>query len=64
MNGYKAFCRGKELEVYAPTSYAAQKVALPLFQKVERKRLRESDVTVILCEKDGAVVSHNPGELP
>ena len=53
MNGYKAFYRGKELEVYANTSYAAQAQAAALF-----KARKTSDVSVYLCEQGGEQVVH------
>jgi len=47
MNGYKAFYKGKEIEVYAETSYGAQGKAAELF-----KAKKDYEVTVFLCEKD------------
>jgi hypothetical protein len=58
MNGYKAFYKGKELEVFAETSYKAQLEAAKLF-----KARKSYDVTVVLCEKDGEQVIHS-GVLP
>ena len=48
LNGYKAFYRGRIMEVYAATSYAAQKLAAEKF-----KAKRACEVTVILCERPG-----------
>lgn len=53
MNGYKAFYKGKQLDVYADTSYKAQLKAAELF-----KAKKSYDVTVILCEKQGEQVIH------
>jgi len=53
MNGYKAFYRGKQLEVYADTSYKAQLKAAELF-----KAKKSYEVTVVLCEKQGEQVTH------
>lgn len=53
MNGYKAFYKGKELEVYAETSYKAQLKAAELF-----KAKKSYEVTVCLCEIDGKQVVH------
>ena len=53
MNGYKAFYKNKTLEVYANSSYEAQKKAA-----VEFKARKEYDVTVVLCEKDNKEVEH------
>ena len=54
MNGYKAFYRGKTIEVYAATSYEAQKKAATIF-----KAKKQYEVTVVLCERaDGSQVTH------
>ena len=53
MNGYKAFYKGKECEVYAATSFAAQTEAAKKFGAK-----KSYQVSVVLCEKDGAIVSH------
>lgn len=53
MNGYKAFYKGKSIEVYAETSYAAQQLAAKQF-----KAKKSYDVTVVLCEKKGEQVVH------
>lgn len=45
MNGYKAFYKSKEIEVYAETSLAAQIKAAQIF-----KAKKSYEVTVILCE--------------
>lgn len=55
MNGYKAFWRGREIEVYAPTSYAAQLEAARIF-----KARKSYEVSVIICERaDGSTVLHS-----
>ena len=53
MNGYKAFYKGKTIEVFAETSYAAQKEAAKQF-----KARKEYEVSVMLCEKGGEQVTH------
>ena len=53
MNGYKAFYKGKELEVYADSSYKAQQAAASEF-----KAKKSYDVTVVLCEIDNKQVTH------
>lgn len=59
MNGYKAFYRGKELEVYATSSYEAQQKAAKEF-----KARKSYDVSVVLCEtSDGQTVTHNGSEF-
>jgi len=51
MNGYKAFYRGKTCEVYALTTFDAQKNAASVF-----KAKKTQEVSVVLCETktDGA----------
>lgn len=49
MNGYKAFYRGRETEVYAETSYEAQTKAAKFF-----KAKKSYEVAVMLCETDCA----------
>ena len=53
MNGYKAFYKGKSIEVYAKTSYEAQEKA-----SLEFKARKSYQVAVVLCEKDGEQVEH------
>lgn len=55
MNGYKAFYKGKEIEVYADTSFQAQKKAAEIF-----KARKSYEVTVVLCERKGQQVTHIP----
>ena len=47
MNGYKAFFKGREIEVYAETSYDAQKQAAVKF-----KARKNYEVSIVLCETD------------
>ena len=59
MNTYHAFYRGKQIEVKANSSYAAQKLAAQQF-----KAKKSYDVSVVLVTlADGAAVVHNPAEL-
>jgi hypothetical protein len=53
MNGYIAFYKGKQIEVYAETSFEAQKKAAEVFKAKKRY-----DVVVHLCEKDGKEIIH------
>ena len=53
MNRYKAFYKGREIEVVANTSYEAQKLAALKF-----KAKKSYEVTVILCEKQGEQIAH------
>ena len=54
MNGYKAFYKGKSIDIMANTAYEAQKAAALKF-----KAKKSYEVTVILCEKQGEQVTHN-----
>ena len=56
MNGYKAFCTGKNpIEVYADTSYRAQCQAAVSWNMKPSQRHK---ITVVLCEKQGEQVTH------
>lgn len=52
-NGYKAFYREKEIEVYANSSFEAREKAAGIF-----KAKKNYEVFVVLCEKDGEPVVH------
>lgn len=54
MNGYKCFYKGKTVEVYADTSYAAQQKAAAIF-----KVKKSYEITVVLCEKKGEQVAQS-----
>ena len=63
MNGYKAFYKGKSIEVYAETSFKAQQLAAFNF-----KAKRSWEVTVVLCETNvadgvGTQVVHSTGNI-
>lgn len=58
MNGYIAFWRGKQTEVHADTSYAAQQKAAQVF-----KAKKAYEVTVVLAEKDGEQVVHSTSSI-
>lgn len=58
MNGYIAFYKGKQKEVYAKTSYEAQQKAA-----LEFKAKKSYDVTIILCELAGEQVTHDAAIL-
>lgn len=55
MNGYIAFYKGKQMEVYAETSLQAQQEAAKKF-----KAKKAYEVTVMLAEKEGEQVTHTP----
>ena len=55
MNGYKAFYKGKNIEVYANSKYEAQQIASKQF-----KAKKSYDVSVMLCEKN--CTPEHPGE--
>ena len=52
-NGYIAMYKGKQVEVYAETSYQAQQKAAQIF-----KAKKSYEISVYLCEKDGKEVTH------
>lgn len=60
MNGYKAFYNGKELDVYALSSYAAKCIAV---EKFKAPKSKAHLVSVMLCEKDGVQVTHSTGSI-
>ena len=53
MNGYKAFYKGRSIEVMADTSYQAQKLAAKQF-----KAKKSYQVSVVLCEIEEKQVKH------
>ncbi len=55
MNGYKAFYRGRTIEVYADTSYQAQQKAAETF-----KARKVYEIGVVLCETEEEQVTHTP----
>jgi hypothetical protein len=55
MNGYKAFYKNNVIDIYANTSYEAQKLAAAQF-----KAKKAYEITIVLCEKTGAPVVHTP----
>jgi len=55
MNGYMGYYKNKSFEVYATTSYEAQK------QIAQKNGIKKSyEITVVLCEKEGQQVVHKP----
>jgi len=54
MNGYIAFYKDKQVEVYADTSYEAREKAA-----IQFKAKKSYDVTVVLAERNGEQVVHN-----
>lgn len=60
MNSYKAFYNGKSTDVQAETLYAAKLKAIVQFKP---PRSKEHMVSVILCEQDGAPVTHSTAEI-
>jgi uncharacterized protein (DUF952 family) len=60
VNGYIAFYKGKQVEVYANTSYEAQQKAAVMFKV---KPAKSYDVAVVLAERNGQQVVHSGGVL-
>ena len=58
MNGYICFHKGKKYEVYAETLYKAQ-----LKCAAEHGIKKTWEIRVVLAEKDGQPVIHQPQEL-
>jgi hypothetical protein len=58
MNGYVAFYKGKKMDVWADTTIAARDLAVKAFHA-----RKPWDVTVVLAEKNGAPVIHDPAVL-
>lgn len=58
MNGYKAFFKGKSIEVKANTSYEAQQLAAKQF-----KTKKSYDVTIVLCEKGDTQIIHSTASI-
>jgi len=56
MNGYICFYKGKKFEVYANSTYEAQKKCA-----VDNKIKKSYEITVVLAEKNGEQVTHIPG---
>lgn len=61
MNGYICFFNGRRVEVYAATSYEAQKKAA---QEMRVKPNKQYQITVCLAEREGQSVSMAPSQLP
>jgi len=57
MNGYVAFYRGRQFDVYAESSYAAQTKAAAVF-----KARKQHDVTVVLATTPEGPIIHVPVE--
>jgi hypothetical protein len=55
MKGYVGFYKGKRFEVQADTSYQAQQK-----MAIEHKVKKAYEITVMLAEKDGKPIIHNP----
>lgn len=56
MNGYICLWKGKKFEVYAESTYEAQKKCAS-----ENKIKKTYEITVMLAEKNGEQVTHIPG---
>ena len=57
MNGYIAFYKEKQIEVYAETSYKAQTEAARILKVSSKKQYL---INVHLAEKNGEQVTHTP----
>ena len=55
MNGYICLCKGKQYEIYADSTYEAQKKCA-----AENKIKKQYEISVYLAEKNGEQVTHVP----
>lgn len=55
MNGYICYYKGKQFEVYADTTFEAQKKCA-----IENKIKKSYEISVMLAEKDGNQITHIP----
>ena len=62
MNGYVGFAKGKSVEVHAVDLYRA-KIKAHEALKAAGVRCNRYEVAVVLAEKDGEPVVHNPAIL-
>ena len=63
-NGYMALYNGQEHEVWADTAWDAQKEAVKHYQSAyPRKKIKDYQVTTVLCVLDGEQYTHR-GEIP
>lgn len=62
MNGYICYCfvTRKDIEIYAENLFAAKEMAVIEFRNGSRKKIKSSDVTCQLAEKNGETVIHTP----
>jgi hypothetical protein len=58
MNGYITIFHGRKHELYANSLYEAKKLAVQFFKP---KKKDEHSIIVLLCEKDGMIVTHSTG---
>jgi len=64
VNGYVCFWNGERCEVHAETMFAAKDKAIAEFQRqAGRKRVKGHMVSVVLGERDGEQVVHDPAIL-
>ena len=65
-NLYYTYWKGEEHNLLADTTYQAQQISVEVFAKRKsafRKKVKRSDITVVLAAKDGEQVVHNPAIL-
>lgn len=66
MNGYICYCfkTHEQTEVYAADLISAKDLAVEKFRALHRKiKIKDSDVTCDLCEKDGKEIEHDGAEV-
>ena len=65
-NLYYTYWKGEKHNLLADTSYQAQQLSVEVFAKrrsASRKKVKRSDITVVLVAVDGEQVVHNPAIL-
>jgi len=62
MNGYICYCfkTHEQTEVYGYDLLSAKEIAVEKFRVGSRKKIKASDVTCQLAEKDGVTVINTP----
>ena len=63
MNGYVCFYLEKRTEVEADSSYSALCKAKAIFQAGTRRKVQDSQIAVVLAERNGEQVTHSTGSL-
>ena len=63
MNGYIGYWKSSKFEVMANSSYEAQQKLVPIIQATTRKKVKGYEIAVMLAEKNGEQVIHDPSVI-